>query len=99
MSMVTLDEVKQHLRVDGVAEDDLIQTYIGAAEGFIKRYCGQDFEDKLPASVKVACLMIVGGLFETRQHVILSEQRTSSFTVNTLVYDYLEQYRVNRGIV
>lgn len=97
MPMVTLEEVKLHCKVGGTAEDALLQTYIDAAEGFITRYCGQDFEDALPAVVKVACLMVVAGLYETRQSVIMAD-RASSFTVNRLVYDYLEQHRVNRGI-
>lgn len=97
MPMVTLDEVKMHCKVGGTAEDTLLQTYIDAAEGFVRRYCGQDFEGDVPPVVKVACLMVVAGLYETRQSVIMSD-RASSFTVNKLVYDYLEQHRVNRGI-
>ena len=100
MPMVTLSEVKLHMKVSNTTEDALIQSYIDGAEGFIRRYCGQDFEDELPAIVKVACLMIVAGMYEGRQHVYAPDSnRTSQIVVNNLVYGYLDQHRVNRGIV
>ena len=99
MPMVTLEEVKLHMKVDNSAENALIQTYINGAEDFIRRFCGQDFEDALPPVVKVACLMIVAGMYEGRQHVLATEGRSANVVVNNLVYDYLEQHRVNRGIV
>lgn len=99
MPMVTLDEVKLALKVNNDFEDSLIQTYMAGAEDFIRRYCGQDFEDNLPAVVKVACLMIVAGMYEGRQHVISTEGHIAQVVVNNLVYDYLDQHRKNRGIV
>ena len=98
MPMVTLEEAKDHMRVDGPGEDGLISTYIAAAENHIRRYCGQDFEDELPAIVKVAALMIVAGMYEVRQSS-LTTSGTTGFKVNPLVYSYLEQYRKNRGVV
>lgn len=97
MPMVTLEEAKAHIKVEHDTEDALIQTYLDAAEGFVRRYCGQDFEDSVPPVVKVACMMVLAGMYENRQSVIMAD-RASSFTVNRLVYDYLEQHRVNRGI-
>ena len=96
--MVTLSEAKAHLKVDNDDENALIQTYIDGAEDFIRRYCGQDFEDSLPPVVKVACLQIVGGMYEVRQSEIMSDRQTKGFTVSTLTYTYLDQHRVNRGI-
>jgi len=97
--MVTLDEVKLHCKVNNTVEDALIQTYIDGAVGFIRRYCGQDFETDVPPIVKVACLMIVAGMYEARQHVAMDSYGRAQVVVNNLVYDYLEQHRVNRGIV
>ena len=99
MPMVTLEEAKLHMKIGNTAEDALIRTYIDGAEGFIRRYCGQDFAGGLPAVVKVACLMIVAGMYEGRQHVMMDGYGRAQVVVNNLVYDYLEQYRVNRGIV
>ena len=99
MPMVTLEEVKLHMKVNNTAEDALIQTYIDGAVNFITRYCGQDFESDCPAIVKVACLMIVAGMYEGRQHVTIDGFGRANVVVNRLVYDYLEQHRVNRGIV
>ena len=99
MPMVTLEEAKAHIKVESDDEDTLIQTYISAGEDFIQRYCGQDFEDNLPPVVKVACLMVIAGMYEGRQHVLMTENRSASFRVNRLVYDYLDQHRKNRGVV
>ena len=99
MPMVTLEEVKLHCKVSNTSEDALIQTYIDGAVNFIQRYCGQDFETDVPPVVKVACLMIVAGMYEARQHVFADSFGRAQVVVNNLVYDYLEQHRVNRGIV
>ena len=96
-SMVTLEEVKAHIKVENADEDSLISTYIAAAENHIRRYCGQDFENELPAIVKVACLMIVAGMYEVRQSSLTTSGSTG-FKANALVYNYLEQYRKNRGV-
>ncbi len=98
MPMVTLEEAKAHIKVDNDDEDALINTYIAAAEDHIRRYCGQSFEDSLPAIIKVACLMIVAGMYEGRQAVLMSE-RSGSIKTNNLVYAYLEQHRKNRGVI
>ena len=98
MPIVTLEGVKSHIKVENDAEDALIQTYIDAGEGFVRRYCGQDFEDNVPPVIKVACLTVIAGMYESRQHVLMTEGRAAQFKVNRLVYDYLEQHRVNRGV-
>ena len=100
MPMVTLEEAKLHMKVGNTSEDALIQTYIDGAVGFITRYCGQDFEEDLPPVVKVAALMIIAGMYEGRQHVFTPDSfKSSQIVVNNLVYAYLDQHRVNRGIV
>ena len=100
MPMVTLSEAKLHMKVANTTEDALIQSYIDGAVNFIQRYCGQNFEDAVPPIVKVACLMIVAGMYEGRQHTYAPDAfKSSQIVVNNLVYDYLEQHRVNRGIV
>lgn len=97
MPMLTLEETKLHCRIDGPEEDALLQTYVAAAEDYIRRYCGQNFEAAVPAAVKVACLMIVGGLYENRESMSVTGG-AAGFTVNPLVHLYLDQHRINRGL-
>lgn len=40
---VTLDEVKQYLRVDGTQDDEMLGTYILAATEYLEQYCGRKF--------------------------------------------------------
>lgn len=52
MSIVSLTLVKQHLKVVGNAEDELIQLYIDSAETFLANYIGlKSFADPLPADL------------------------------------------------
>lgn len=52
MSIVSLSLVKQHLKVVGNAEDELIQLYVDSAETFLANYIGlKTFADPLPADI------------------------------------------------
>ncbi|KEQ08045.1 head-tail connector protein [Pseudorhizobium pelagicum] len=68
MSALSLDLAKQHMKVDGTAEDDLISLYIDAAETWAANYIGKplaDF-DPIPADVKHAVLKLVAFYYEVR---------------------------------
>ncbi len=86
MSYITLQQAKQHLRVDHSDEDDLIQTYIDAAEDWIAKRCGE-FEE-LPKSLVAATLLFVGDLYENREIQFTSIKMSTSKTMETLVAPY-----------
>lgn len=48
MSYITLSQVKSDLRVTHTADDTLIQTYIEAAEDYVKRFLNRDELPTLP---------------------------------------------------
>lgn len=68
MSAVTLELAKQHLKVDGTAEDELIALYIDAAEQWAGNYIGKPIAglNPVPADVKLAILRLVSFYFECR---------------------------------
>ena len=78
--ILTLAEVKTHLRVGSDAtEDALIKTYITAAreyvEGYQNRvYLSTDQEvtaETMTGIEKAACLLLIGHWYENRQAVVL----------------------------
>ncbi|WP_311273535.1 MULTISPECIES: head-tail connector protein [unclassified Rhizobium] len=65
--LYTLDEVKQHLRVDVPDDDALIEAYMSAAESAVLQYCNLSLVPVGKEAVfKVAALMYVAAMYENR---------------------------------
>ena len=96
MELLSLDEIKLHVRLDSDAEYNLLTLYADAAEDYLARYTGRTFTtENLPAIGKVALLMLVAGMYENRENSTASENR---FYENKLATAYLERLRENRGV-
>ena len=65
--LVTLDEAKAHLRIDGADSDGEITLLTEAASEVVLRYIKVPSEEEIPAdgadSVKAATLLVLGNLF------------------------------------
>ncbi len=68
MSIVSLALAKSHLKIDGNAEDELIELYLDAAEAWLANYIGKPLADldPLPADLKLALLKLAAFNFEQR---------------------------------
>ncbi|TDK35203.1 phage gp6-like head-tail connector protein [Rhizobium deserti] len=65
--LYTLEEVKEHLRVDTSDDDATIQAYMDAAESAVLQYCHIALVPVGKESVfKVAAMMYVSALYENR---------------------------------
>jgi len=65
--LYTLDEVKQHLRVDVTDDDALIEAYMSAAEAAVLQYCNISLVPLgKEATFKVAAMMYVAAMYESR---------------------------------
>ncbi|HQQ71755.1 MAG TPA: head-tail connector protein [Alicycliphilus sp.] len=86
--MLTLQDAKEHIRVDDYFEDVLIARLIDAAQAAVLDYLGTE---TLPeaAPVRAACLMLLGSLYENRE--TLSERPLHE---NRLFDRLLAPYRV-----
>ncbi len=61
MSIVTLEQAKEHLRYDDDSNDVSLGGYILAAESAVKNYITDSFEnDKYPDAIKHAVLILIG---------------------------------------
>lgn len=73
--MLSLEEVKLYLRIDGDEEDTLIAYFLDTAQELcegILRFPLSEFE-KLPETVKQALLYAVAAMYEKREGVGIKE--------------------------
>lgn len=72
-ALIPLSTMKNHLRVDHDAEDDLISLYADAALSWCLWYCDSDSmkaetdASKIPPQIKSATLLVLGDLFMRRE--------------------------------
>ncbi|MBY5963775.1 head-tail connector protein [Marinobacter nauticus] len=64
---LTLERIKEHLRIDIDDEDSLITGYWNAAQGYIEKYLGDDLPDPMPDAIAAAVLLLIGDLYEHRE--------------------------------
>ena len=69
MAVITLDEEKTYLRVDGTIEDDLITKLIGSATATVENVLRQPLSafDPLPDDIHTAVLYTIAYLYEYRE--------------------------------
>lgn len=63
--IVSLEEVKQHLRIETDEDDISIQTMIHAAESFIRSSTDSVIDDK-DNRAKMICLFLIADMYENR---------------------------------
>ena len=66
--IITLEETKGYLRVDGTEDDALITSLIDAAETYLYNATGNTF-DGINSLAKLFCWVLVTDWYENREHV------------------------------
>ena len=106
MSLIDLAQAKLHLRVDGVADDSMIQVYLDAAEESAAQYLGRTiYADEtaqgsdtagivINAPIRAAILLQCGHLYEHREAV--SDKPTSALAMG--VQYLLDPFRSSLGV-
>ena len=91
MSIVTIDEVKLHLRYDTDDNDSNLSIYIKAAENAVLNYVTDEFEiNAYPDAVKQAVLLMVG-MFDVEREPSKESVITDNYLpapVRALLYPY-----------
>lgn len=67
--MVTLQQVKDHLRIVGDEEDDYLAHLIQVAQGSIENDLRRTFEGEVPPPVQHAALLLIGHWYANREDV------------------------------
>lgn len=79
---LTLDDVKDYLRVDSEDDDKLIEAMLASAVSFIQNYLKRKFTDmiangeEIPDEFTIACLAIISHWYENRR--IIGDKDTRS---------------------
>ena len=88
--MLTLDQTKLHLRVDGDFEDDLIQSLMTAATAAVANHLDNPaivLDNTAPAPIKSAALLLVADLYENRSAQVEKPLRSNE-TFDRLLQPY-----------
>jgi len=67
--MVTLQRVKDHLRIVGDEEDDYLAHLIQVAQDSIEKDLRRSFEGEVPPPVQHAALLLIGHWYAHREEV------------------------------
>lgn len=94
--VVSLDEVKKHLRIENDEEDDLLTSLIMQAQDVAADYCRVSFgkldeegnEASVPEPVRLAVLLFVSHYYENRDISDHSTYTTMRIAFENLLYPY-----------
>lgn len=86
--IVTVEEVKNHLRIQHDEEDDLITGFIVQAQAVAEDYCRVQFSDPAPEPVRLAVLLMVSHYYENRDNPDRQVYVTMRVAFENLLYPY-----------
>ena len=87
--ILTVDEVKVHLRIDNDEEDEYIETLIRQAQAAAENYCRVAFEDDAaPGPVRLAVMLMVSHYYENRDNPDRAVYGTMRIAFENLLYPY-----------
>lgn len=66
--IISLDEVKEWLRIDGEDDDTTLRMLINVSENYLKKATGKEF-DATNEDAKLFCLVLITDWFENREFV------------------------------
>ncbi len=91
MAILTLEETKVWLRVDGSDEEPLIQTLMGAAEAYLHNAVEVEF-DSTNQLAKLFCLVLCADWYENRDLIGAQPSDKLRFTVQSILAQLQHAY-------
>ena len=86
--IVTVDEVKVHLRIQHDEEDGYIDSLIAQAQAAAEDYCRVQFSEPAPEPVRLAVLLMVSYFYENRDNPDRQVYLTMRMAFQNLLYPY-----------
>ena len=86
--VLTIDEVKQHLRIEYDEEDELIEKLIQQAQAAAEDFCRVSFEEDVPEPVRLACLLFVSYHYENRDIPDMTTYKSMRMAFEHLLYPH-----------
>lgn len=91
MAILTINEAKTWLRVDGNEEDGLIQMLIGAAEEYLRNATEVEF-DETNQLAKLFCLVLCADWYENRDLIGQQPSDKVRFTIQSILAQLQHAY-------
>ena len=86
--VLTVDEVKQHLRIEYDEENELIEKLIQQAQAAAEDFCRVSFEEDAPEPVRLACLLFVSYHYENRDIPDMTTYKSMRMAFEHLLYPH-----------
>ena len=86
--VLTVEEVKQHLRIEYDEEDELIEKLIAQAQAAAEDFCRVSFEEDVPEPVRLACLLFVSYHYENRDIPDMTTYKSMRMAFEHLLYPH-----------
>ena len=86
--VLTVDEVKQHLRIDNDEEDTLIEGLIRQAQASAEDFCRVSFDEDVAEPVRLACLLFVSYYYENRDIPDMTTFKSMRMAFENLLYPH-----------
>ena len=86
--IVTVDEVKVHLRIQHDEEDGYIDSLIAQAQAAAEDYCRVQFSEPAPEPVRLAVLLMVSHFYENRDNPDRQVYLTMRMAFQNLLHPY-----------
>ena len=92
--ILTVDEVKIHLRIQHDEEDEYISSLIAQAQAAAEDYCRVQFSDPAPEPVRLAVLLMVSHFYENRDNPDRQVYLTMRMAFQNLLYPYRDPMKM-----
>ena len=94
--IVTVDEVKTHLRIEHDEENDYIESLIKQAQAEAEDYCRVSFEEQdeegnipdAPEPVRLAVILMTSFYYENRDIPDMTTYKATRMAFDSLLYPY-----------
>ena len=86
--IVTVDEVKTHLRIEDDDEDMYLESLISQAQAVAEDFCRTQFSEAAPEPVRLAVLLFVSHYYENRDNPNRAVYGTMRIAFENLLYPY-----------
>ena len=92
--ILTVEEVKTHLRIQHDEEDEYIESLIAQAQGAAEDYCRTEFATAAPEPVRLAILLMVSHYYENRDNPDRQVYLAMRTAFENLLYPYRDPDRM-----
>lgn len=92
--IISVDEVKTHLRIQHDEEDGYLESLIRQAQATAEDYCRVQFSEPAPEPVRLAILLFVSHYYENRDNPDRVMYATMRVAFENLLYPYRDPVKM-----